>query len=105
VTRNSFAVGFDKGCLVIPISAASCVRVFPRVDVSPSATLTDTQPSRASRILLMCVSIMRRTRKNTSDPAAVCTVFAAITRPGPRCAICSFNAASNFQPVKDLDLV
>jgi hypothetical protein len=35
----------------------------------------------------------------------VCTVFAAITRPGPRCAICSFNAASNFQPVKDLDLV
>jgi hypothetical protein len=39
------------------------------VDVSPSATLTDTQPSRASRILLMCVSIMRRTRKNTSDPA------------------------------------
>ena len=61
-----FAVGFDNACLVIPISVAISVSVFPRVEVSPRAMLTETQPSRASRIRLMCESIMRRMRKKTS---------------------------------------
>ena len=40
-----FAVGFDNACLVIPISVAISVSVFPRVEVSPRAMLTEPSPA------------------------------------------------------------